>query len=83
MQKRSLLLAALKKVMFYASDSTQLCRSIVAKIREFQAAGYPIGVLRFMCNVMYTQTQVSVWRYIAMHLIPTLVTSYDGSATSC
>ena len=69
--KRGLLLSSLRKVHAYASDETQLCKSAIAKLKEFSKAGYPRGVLLYMCNVVYTSTQVRTWRYLATTYIPT------------
>ena len=41
--KRGILLSSLRKVNAYASDETQLCKSAIAKLKEFRHAGYPIG----------------------------------------
>ena len=65
------LLSSLRKVHAYASDETQLCKSAIAKLKEFGRAGYPRGVLQYMCNVVYTSTQVRTWRYLATTYVPT------------
>ena len=59
--KRSILLAALKKVHFMASDHEQLAISARAKIQEFMDAGYPFGVLKFMCSSMAITTGERMW----------------------
>ena len=59
--KRSILLAALKKVHFMASDHEQLAISARAKVQEFMNAGYPFGVIKFMCSSMATTTGERVW----------------------
>ena len=62
-----------RKVNAYASDETQLCKSAIAKLKEFRHAGYPIGVLQFMCNVLYTSTQKRTWRYLATTYLTTYI----------
>ena len=59
--KRSILLAALKKVHFMASDHEQLAISARAKVQEFMNAGYPFGVIKFMCSSMANTTGERVW----------------------
>ena len=71
--KRGILLSSLRKVHAYASDETQLCKSAIAKLKEFRHAGYPIGVLQFMCNVLYTSTQKRTWRYLATTYLTTCI----------
>ena len=59
--KRNILLAALKKVHFMANTHEQLAISAKAKIQEFMKAGYPFGVIKFMCNSMAATTGEHVW----------------------
>ena len=73
--KRSILLAALKKVHKMANNEEQLRISAQAKIREFDRAGYPFGVIKYMCNIMTTTTGSHVWKNIkTSNFTPTCTT---------
>ena len=51
-QKRSTMLATLKKVDFMASDEIERFYSAVDKLREFEALGYPATMRRGVCGVV-------------------------------
>ena len=63
-QKRSTLMASLRKVDKMASDGEQLLRSGSAKLQEFTRLRYPAGIRKFMCEVMYRDTGKIEWRYL-------------------
>ena len=84
--KRTILLAALKKVHKMANNNTQLEISARAKIAEFQSAGYPYGVIKYMCNIMAIQTNDISWGNILQKYTtpyfptscPTLTSLWNG-----
>ena len=82
--KRNILLAALKKVHHMASDKEQLAISARAKIHEFQRAGYPFGVIKFMCNSLAATTGQHIWRTVftqTTHFSTTSPTIYPCCGT--
>ena len=63
-QKRSTMMATLRKVEKMASDGKQLLLSGSEKLLEFDRLGYPVGIRRFMCEVLYRDTGKVEWRYL-------------------
>jgi hypothetical protein len=62
--KRATLLASLRKIQCMVSDNSQLFRSAMEKLREFQNLQYPMGVLRFFCAIMARDTSNLTWRQV-------------------
>ena len=60
-QKRSTMLATLKKVDFMASDEIERFYSAVDKLREFEALGYPANVRRGACGVLLKERASLAW----------------------
>ena len=60
-QRRSTMLATLRKVDKMASSGRQLLISGDAKLKEFERLGYPVGVRRFMCAVLARDTGKIEW----------------------
>ena len=60
-QKRSILNACLRKAQKMASDRHTLRKSGTDKIREFQRRGYPIGMLKAVCQYMAASQNDMTW----------------------
>jgi hypothetical protein len=60
-QKRSILNACLKKAHKMASDKETLRKSGADKAREFQRRGYPIGMLKAVCQYMAASQNDMTW----------------------
>ena len=60
-QKRSTMLATLKKVDFMASDEIERFYSAVDKLREFEALGYPANMRRGACGVLLKERASLAW----------------------
>ena len=58
------MMATLRKVNKMASDGDQLMLSGAAKVSEFEHLGYPAGIRKFMCEVLYRDTERVEWRYL-------------------
>ena len=64
-QKRSTMMATLKKVDFMASDRMEKLASAMDKLREFEHLGYPARVRRQACAVMARERNCMVWGVVA------------------
>ena len=64
-QKRSTMIATLKKVDFMASDRMEKLASAIDKLREFGHLGYPVRVRRQACAVMARERDSMVWGVVA------------------
>ena len=64
-QKRSTMVATLKKVDFMASDRMEKLASAMDKLREFEHLGYPARVRRQACAVMARERNCMVWGVVA------------------
>ena len=62
--KRSCMLATLRKIQKMASNNEQLRLSGLAKLKEFEDLGYPVGVRKYMCAILARDTSNVTWRYI-------------------
>ena len=60
-QKRSTLLATLKKVDCMASDEAERLESALDKLREFEDLGYPVAVRRQACRIIAEETGGMAW----------------------
>ena len=60
-QKRSILNACLRKAHKMASDKETLRKSGVDKAKEFQRRGYPIGMLKAVCQYMAASQNDMTW----------------------
>ena len=60
-QKKSVLTAALRKVNNYASDKGTLTFSANKKIRQFLNIGYPIGMIKKVCNKIAATEGNGTW----------------------
>ena len=64
-QKRSTMLATLKKVQFMAGSKNELWESAEDKLDEFAKIGYPVRVRRYACFRMLKETGDETWVGIA------------------
>ena len=60
-QKKALVIACLRKVHKMASDRKRRYVSALDKLREFVAIGYPVTLLRSICNLLARTTSDSTW----------------------
>ena len=60
-QKRSTMLATLKKVDFMASDEVERFYSAVDKLREFDDLGYPATLRRGVCGLLLKERPSLAW----------------------
>ena len=64
-QKRSTLIATLKKVDCMASDVDMRFESAQAKLQEFARLGYPANMRKYVCQRVGRETQQPVWFQLA------------------
>ena len=64
-QKRSTLVAVLKKVDKMASSDEERMESAVDKLREFQQLGYPLGEVMRACGRVAVEQGREVWFAVA------------------
>ena len=64
-QKKSTLVATLKKVDAMASDRMEKWASAVDKLREFEELGYPVRVRREACGVVAAECGEAMWLLMA------------------
>ena len=62
--KRATLLSTLKKVDRMASDATERIPSALDKCREFLQLGYPVGILKYMCGLITSETGHMEWLHV-------------------
>ena len=60
-QKRALITQMMRKVHKMASDERALRQSAIQKLAEFRRLGYPLGLLRGVCNFMGATTSEGAW----------------------
>jgi len=63
-QKRSTMIATLKKVDFMASDDFERFESARDKLREFADLGYPAGMRREACGVLIKERPSVAWAIV-------------------
>ena len=63
-QKRSTMLATLKKVDFMASDDIERFYSANDKLREFENLGYPAGMRRDACGMLLKERPSLAWALV-------------------
>ena len=63
-QKRSTMLATLKKVDFMASDDIERFYSANDKLREFENLGYPARMRRDACGVLLKERPSLAWALV-------------------
>ena len=63
-QKRSTMIATLKKVDFMASDDFERFESARDKLREFEDLGYPAGMRREACGVLMKERPSVAWAIV-------------------
>ena len=63
-QKRSTMLATLKKVDFMASDDIERFYSANDKLREFENLGYPARMRRDACGVLVKERPSLAWALV-------------------
>ena len=64
-QKKSTMIATLKKVQNMAGSKNELWESAEDKLREFARIGYPMRVRRYVCYRMYKETGDETWVGVA------------------
>ena len=64
LRKRAIIIAALKKVQFHASNKQQCILSAILKVREFMVAGYPDSVIKYCTNIMATNHDFWAWKEV-------------------
>ena len=66
-QKRSTILATLKKVDMMSSDSEARARSAMDKLAEFAGLGYSQRMLQYACQRVGRETGHATWFTITRH----------------
>ena len=64
-QKRSTLIATLKKVDFMAGSKNELYESAMDKLAEFASLGYPEKVRQYACHRVGRETRHQLWFAVA------------------
>ena len=63
-QKKSTMIAALKKVDYFASDNSERMISAIHKLREFRNLDYPNTMRREVCEILMQESGNIVWRIV-------------------
>ena len=63
-QKKSTMIAALKKVDYFASDNSERMVSAIHKLREFKNLDYPNAMRREVCETLMQESGNVVWRIV-------------------
>ena len=63
-QKKSTMIAALKKVDYFASDNSERMVSAIHKLREFKNLDYPNAMRREVCEILMQESGNVVWRIV-------------------
>ena len=63
-QKKSTMIAALKKVDYFASDNSGRMVSAIHKLREFKNLDYPNDMRREVCEILMQESGNIVWRIV-------------------
>ena len=64
-QKKSTLIATLKKVDFMAGNQTERYESALDKLAEFASLGYPPKVREYACQRVGRETNQRIWFAVA------------------
>jgi len=64
-QKRSTLIATLKKVDSMAGNKSERFESAMHKLREFADLGYPVKVRQYACYRVGRETGQTIWNGVA------------------
>ena len=68
-QKKALVKSCLRKVHNMASNSENLKKSAIHKLKEFLALEYPKPILKQICNYIATTTGNGTWIKIRNNLL--------------
>ena len=63
-KKKSTMIAALKKVDYFASDNSERMVSAIHKLREFKNLDYPNAMRREVCETLMQESGNVVWRIV-------------------